>query len=439
MTGQDQNEAGGGANIVGLRSAGDDNALQRQYEIFPYPPRRAEEEAERLITGSPSHYMEIDHFVFGGRRDWSKPFRALVAGGGTGDAAIMLGQLLHDIGCPADIVHLDLSAASRDIARSRARERGLKNITFLDGDLLDLPDRGLAPFDYIDCCGVLHHLDDPAAGLRALATMLTPAGGIGMMLYGALGRTGIYDIQSLMRRISGTAEDQAARLPVLRALLNQLPDSNRLVRNRVISHSTNQSDAELVDKFLHGQDQAYTVNGIADLCAAVGLRVASFAPTGRYDPATYISDDGLRIRLAALEPMNRAAAAELIAGNIARHIFYAVRADNPADTVARHVTPEAIPVLRHDDGPTMARHLTADIAFHASFDELTVIATPPPLAAAIMHRIDGKTCLEDIYFALTAQTPGLGWPRFIAEFQELHGAMHGLLNAQYLRYPARNT
>ncbi len=433
MTEENEDHAGGMANIVGVQGAGD--ALQRQYEVFPYPPRQAASESERLITGSPSHFMEIDHFVFGGRRDWSAPFRALVAGGGTGDAAIMLGQHLSDIGCPADIVYLDISTASRELARSRARERGLESIDFLDGNLLDLPERGLAPFDYIDCCGVLHHLDDPAAGLRALAAMMIPAGGIGMMLYGALGRTGVYDIQSIMRRIAGPAEDQSARLPVLRALLDQLPGSNRLVRNAVISHSTNQSDAELVDKFLHGRDQAYTVGGIAELCATAGLRVASFTPTGRYDPATYITDDGLRARLSGLSAMEKAMAAEQIAGNIARHIFYAVKADNPADTVARHATPDAIPVLRDDDGPTMARHLTPDIAFHAPFDDLTIVATPPPLAAAILRRIDGGTCLEDIYFAIAADTPGLGWQRFIAEFRELHGAMHGLLNAQYLRYP----
>lgn len=438
MTGEDKDTVGGGANIVGVRSTADaaDDAVRQQYEIFPYPPLEVGSESQRLLTGSPSHFLEIDHFVFGGRRDWSMPFRALVAGGGTGDAAIMLGQQLRERGCPADIVYLDISTASRDIARNRARERGLENIAFLDGDLLGLPDRGLAPFDYIDCCGVLHHLDDPAEGLRALAAVLAPAGGIGMMLYGALGRTGIYDIQSIMRRIASPAEDQAARLPVLRALLDQLPGSNRLVRNPLASHATDQDDAELVDKFLHPRDQAYTVGGIAALCASAGLRVASFAPTGRYDPATYITDAALRARLGGLDAMAQAMVAELIAGNIAKHIFYAVRIDNAADTVARHATPDAIPVLRQSDGPTLAKRLTPESAFHATFGDLTIVATPPPLAAAIMRRIDGETCLEDIYFALAAQTPGLGWRRFIAEFRELHGAMHGLLNAQYLRYPA---
>ena len=64
--------------------------VRAQYEAYPYPARDPAEETARLITGSPSHPVEIDHFLFSGRRDWSAPFRALVAGGGTGDGLIML-------------------------------------------------------------------------------------------------------------------------------------------------------------------------------------------------------------------------------------------------------------------------------------------------------------------------------------------------------------
>ncbi len=78
-----------------------DEAVRAQYEAYPYPVRDPADEAKRLITGSPSHIDELNHYVFGGRRDFAKPFRALVAGGGTGDATIMLAQQLADAGCPA--------------------------------------------------------------------------------------------------------------------------------------------------------------------------------------------------------------------------------------------------------------------------------------------------------------------------------------------------
>ena len=78
--------------------------IRRQYEAYPYPARDPADERLRLITGSPSHIDEVNHYVFGGRRDWAQPFRALIAGGGTGDGAIMLAQQLADRGTPAEVV-----------------------------------------------------------------------------------------------------------------------------------------------------------------------------------------------------------------------------------------------------------------------------------------------------------------------------------------------
>ena len=39
-----------------------DNAVRAQYEAYPYPARDPGDEAQRLITGSPSHLLEIEHF-----------------------------------------------------------------------------------------------------------------------------------------------------------------------------------------------------------------------------------------------------------------------------------------------------------------------------------------------------------------------------------------
>ena len=71
---------------------------------------------------------------------------------------------------PARVTYLDRSdggAAHRPGARRGARPR--RTSSGSSGSLLDLPGGGLGPFDYIDCCGVLHHLPDPAAGLRRAA------------------------------------------------------------------------------------------------------------------------------------------------------------------------------------------------------------------------------------------------------------------------------
>jgi hypothetical protein len=95
--------------------------VKSQYEAYPYPARDPADEAKRLIAGSPSHPLEIDHFLFGGARDWSRPLRVLIAGGGTGDGLIQLAQMMAQLRKPCDITYIDLSTASRRIAEARAK------------------------------------------------------------------------------------------------------------------------------------------------------------------------------------------------------------------------------------------------------------------------------------------------------------------------------
>ena len=90
----------------------------------------------------------------------------------------MLAEHLRRDGRPGRVTHLDRSRPAQEIAQARAKVRGL-DLEWAASSLLDLPDSGLGPFDYIDCCGVLHHLPDPAAGLRALLSVLAPGGGLG--------------------------------------------------------------------------------------------------------------------------------------------------------------------------------------------------------------------------------------------------------------------
>src|SRR3990167_10990435 len=151
--------------------------VRAQYEALPYPPRDPRDEAIRLITGTPSHVLEINHYLYAGRLNFIRPFRALVAGGGTGDACIMLAQQLVDRRCPGEVVYLDLSTASRQVCEARAKARGLRNIQFVTGSLLDPPAMNNGQFDYIDCTGVLHHLPEPTAGMQALASVLHNDGG----------------------------------------------------------------------------------------------------------------------------------------------------------------------------------------------------------------------------------------------------------------------
>src|ERR1700689_692986 len=127
-----------------------DARLQAQYEAYPYPQRDPRDEAKRLITGSPGHLLEVDHWVFGASRPASRPLRALIAGGGTGDATIMLAQQMAWAGRAGSVTWLDRSGAALRIAQGRATARKLGNIAWERRSLLDLPGSDLGPFDYID-------------------------------------------------------------------------------------------------------------------------------------------------------------------------------------------------------------------------------------------------------------------------------------------------
>ena len=124
--------------------------VRDQYEALPYPARDPADERKRLVTGSPGALAEIEHYLFAGHIDRNQPFRVLFAGGGTGDGTIMLAQQMADAGRMGEVVYLDLSTASRRIAEARARARGLTNLRFETGSLLDLPTLDLGLFDYLD-------------------------------------------------------------------------------------------------------------------------------------------------------------------------------------------------------------------------------------------------------------------------------------------------
>ncbi len=371
-----------------------DARLAAQYEAFPYPARDPADEARRLVVGSPSHLREIDHWVFGAARPRSRPLRALVAGGGTGDGAIMLAQQLATAGRLGQVTYLDRSKAAATVARGRAQARGLE-IAWHEGSLLDLPGSGLGPFDYIDCCGVLHHLPDPAAGLAALLSVLAPGGGLGLMVYAPHGRTGVYELQEALRLLAPEEERPAARLDTARRVMRHLPESAWLRRNTLFADHLTGGDAGLYDLLLNPRDRAFSVPAFHALLNAAGLAVTAWMEPMRYDPAIYLPDAKLRARIALLPPIERAALAEALCGNMSTHVVYAVRqVERPAppDEVAL----SAVPVMREMAGDELARHIRPDGTLPFLFDGLRVPVPLPGLTGAILRLVDGQRTVAEI-------------------------------------------
>ncbi len=406
------------------------DTLRAQYEAYPYPARNPADEKKRLITGSPSHVDEVNHFVFGGRLDHGKPLNVLVAGGGTGDGTIMIAQQLADVGNPGRVTYLDLSDAAREIAEARAKARGLTNIDFRRGSLLELD--GLGPFDYIDCCGVLHHLDEPSAGMISLAGALKPGGGIGLMVYAPYGRTGVYPMQAALRTITDDLPP-AEKVALAKRLIGHLPRSNWLLNNPFIGDHK-QADADLYDLLLHSCDRPYTVAELVALAASGGLTVAALMEPARYEPSVWIKDPRLLKRLEGLPWLERAAWVEQVTGAMTKHIAYLVRPQDAEAAVARPDGPDVVPVLRDLDGAAIAKGLPPGGVLEAELMGAVVPLPLPRLAGPILARVDGRATLGAIHREVAEKAGALSWEAFLAQFTQLFTALNGV-GKMYLRRP----
>lgn len=380
--------------------------VKAQYEAYPYPERDPADEARRLVTGSPSHPLEIDHFLFDGCRDWSQPLRVLVAGGGTGDGLIQIAALMKQAGRACEVTYLDLSTASRRVAEARAAARGLDTITFLTGSLLDAPDLG--QFDYIDCCGVLHHLPDPGAGFTALRAALAPGGGMGFMVYAPYGRSGVYPLQAAFGALyQGLAPED--RLSRARALLKHLPEGHPFRTNPNLGDHKD-SDAGFYDLLLHSQDRAFTVTELVDTMQATGWALSGFTMPALYDLAR------LTDRPDHLNDLEAMAVAEQLNGTIKVHVGYAVASDaarGPASGRNR----ARIPHLKGIDPRALAQAVAQGQRPQLSFGSVTARLVLPKQAAPLIAAIDGRRSLAQIA-QVTGTDPismGATWARIEAE------------------------
>ncbi|WP_316354252.1 class I SAM-dependent methyltransferase [Candidatus Trichorickettsia mobilis] len=308
-------------------------AVQEQYQDYPYPLRDPEEETQRLLQVVGGQLPELNHWLYRGKENFKSGFRVLVAGGGTGDASTFLGEQLKNTN--AEIVYLDFSFASMEIAQKRAEVRGLKNITWIHDSILNIPKLNLGKFDFINCSGVLHHLASPDEGLQILSDSLSICGGMNLMIYAKYGRAGVYQIQHLMKVINSDVNSMAEEIENCKAIVEILPATNWYTKSQdFIADHILFGDIGLYDLFLHKQDRAYSIPEMYEFVSKADLHFVHFtSPKQRLELEIekYIKDTDLLRQIKQLDIRVQQAISELIVGTVVKHDFYVSKVK---DTVA---------------------------------------------------------------------------------------------------------
>ncbi|WP_121543108.1 class I SAM-dependent methyltransferase [Candidatus Rickettsia colombianensi] len=320
--------------------------VQEHYQDYPYPFRDPNQEKERLLVICGEFLGELNHFLYKGKENFNNNFRCLIAGGGTGDSTIYLAEQLKDKN--AEIIYLDFSKPSMEVAQKRAEVRGLKNIKWINDSILNIPNLKLGKFDYINCTGVLHHLANPDEGLKNLKASLKPTGGMGLMVYAKYGRTGVYQIQDLMKMINKDTKSRVEEVMNGKLILDNLPATNWYKRGwELFSDYQNFGDVGVYDMFLHKQDRAYSVPELYEFVEKADLNFVDYLdPLEKIllRPENYIKDFSLLQKVKKMDKVTREAISEILTGNIIKHSFYV---SNQKDSVASFDDLDNIPYFHN--------------------------------------------------------------------------------------------
>jgi SAM-dependent methyltransferase len=289
------------------------------YEVHPYPPPVDDLQAYRKLWDDERRRAEA-HLLWP-----DEPYRddrsILVAGCGTTQAAH------YALRWPrAKVIGIDVSAKSIAFTQGLKRKHALANLEVHQLAVERAGELGQS-FEYVVCTGVLHHLSDPDAGLRALHDVLEPTGSLNVMVYAPYGRAGVYMLQGYCRRLGiGTTEREVRDLA---ASLKALPPDHPiapLLRNSPDFGNV----AGLADALLHPQDRSYSVPQLLQFLERASLAFGRWVRQAPYLPwCGSLAGSPHHARLVGLTAEAQYAAIEMFRGTMVRHSVIAYRKERP--------------------------------------------------------------------------------------------------------------
>ena len=294
-----------------------DDPIGRFYSDHPFPPPIDNLDRAREMYQD-ENVQRAEYHLLWPNKKYRADLDVLVGGCGTFQAAKY--ALCHP---DARVFGIDLSPTSLE---HTARLKQKYNLTNLETRQLaiesvtDLDQR----FDHIICTGVLHHLADPDAGLRALRSVLRTDGAMYLMVYAPYGRTGVYMLQEYCRRLEIKPSKQ--EIIDLIATLKVLPEHHPLLSTQGGSRDFNAE--ALADALLNPRDRAYSVPQLLDFVDGADLIFGRWYWQAPYLPQCgAITTTPHAKRLATLSEHEQYMTMELWRGLMSNHSFVVHRSD----------------------------------------------------------------------------------------------------------------
>ena len=242
--------------------------VKKQYELNPYPRWRYNSCArENKLNFLSVINSEIYPNVIKSNSSQlnNKKINILIVGCGTG---IQILEASRYNNC--EITAIDLSNSSISYAKRKVDEYGLKNVDFIEMDLLELKSLNKG-FDLIECSGVLHHMNDPTKGLSNLFDVLEPKGFLKLGLYSKYAREEILKTRELIKEKDIPSNIEGIRLfrkDVLNGEMKQL--------NEITNWSDFYSTSMCRDLCFHSHERCYSLIEIKNMLSLFHLEFLGF-------------------------------------------------------------------------------------------------------------------------------------------------------------------
>ena len=132
--------------------------------------------------------------------------RVLDVACGSGEPSISIAALLKGSG---QVVGVDMAEAPLEVARERARQRGLQNVEYLQADVHALPFADQS-FDRVTSRLGVMFFDDLAGALGEMHRVLKPGGQVALLTWGAMEQPYFESTIGTVRRVRPELEIPAA-------------------------------------------------------------------------------------------------------------------------------------------------------------------------------------------------------------------------------------